>query len=249
VTRGEGRPEPRVQAPHRGARSEAQPSEGNRTKLRHNRVELALHSLRAGEGGALLLLHGLGERSPARVPLELARWPGPIFALDFTGHGESTVPRGGGYTAEVLMGDVDAALRHLGSATLVGRGIGAYIALLSAGARPKLVRGAVLRDGPGLAGGSARPGTPQIPMPDPNAIAPPDPFALVELAADVRPPDYATSFARQATHLSGLERPISVCTLERPDWLRAIVEEPGVEACEVEEALAVYASRASQESR
>jgi pimeloyl-ACP methyl ester carboxylesterase len=222
---------------------------GNTTKLRHNRVELALHMLRPAEGSALLLLHGLGERSPARVPLELARWPGPIFGLDFTGHGASTIPRGGGYTAEILMGDVDAALRHLGSATLVGRGLGAYVALLSAGARPKLVRGAILRDGPGLAGGSARPGTPIVPMPDPGAVVPPDPFALVELASDVRPPDYATSFARQATHLSGLERPISVCTLERPDWLRAIVDEPGVEACEVEEALVLYGSRASAGAR
>ena len=242
--RGEGRPEPQGQAPQRGARSEAQPSEVNQVKLRHNKVELALHALRGGDGPALMLLHGLGERSPARVPAELASWPGPVFALDFTGHGDSTVPRGGGYTSEILMGDVDAALEHIGAATLVGRGIGAYIALLCAGARPKLVRGAILRDGPGLAGGSARPGTPQIPMPDPNAEAPPDPFALVELAADVRPPDYATSFARQAAHLSGLERPISVCTLERPDWLRAVVEEPGVEACECDEALAVYAASA-----
>ena len=65
--------------------------------------------------------------------------------------------------------------------------------------------------------------------------------SVVELASDVRPPDYATSFVRQATHLSGLERPISICTLERPDWLRAVVEEPGVETCELEQALGLYA--------
>ncbi|MEX2207822.1 MAG: alpha/beta hydrolase [Myxococcota bacterium] len=201
-----------------------------------------MHGLRSGAGPALLLLHGLGERSPARVPNDYASWPGPVYALDFTGHGDSTVPRGGGYTCEILMGDVDAALARIGPATLVGRGLGAYIALLSAGARPKAVRGAILRDGPGLAGGSARPGTPIVPMPDPNAKTPPDPFALVELAIDVRPPDYATSFARQATHLSGLERPISVCTIERPDWLRALVDEQGVETCELEDALASYAA-------
>jgi pimeloyl-ACP methyl ester carboxylesterase len=211
-------------------------------KLRHNRVELALHELgERQDGPALLLLHGLGERTPKRVPASCAAWPGRVLGLDFTGHGDSSMPRGGGYTAEILMGDVDAALAQLGPATLLGRGLGAYIALLAAGARPKLVRGAVLGDGPGLAGGSARPGTPVIPMPDPGAVTPPDPFALVELACDVRPPDYATSFARQATQLSELERPISVCTLERPDWLRALLEEPGVQECELADALSYYA--------
>jgi pimeloyl-ACP methyl ester carboxylesterase len=211
-------------------------------KLRHNKVELALHELRAGPGPKLLLLHGLGERSPAKPPPAAAGWLGPVYALDFTGHGESTVPRGGGYTAEILMGDVDAALAQLGSATLVGRGIGAYIALLCAGARPELVRGAILLDGPGLAGGSPRPGTPIVPSPDPGAVGPPDPFALVELAVDVRPPDYATSFARQATQLSDLERPLSVCTLEKPEWLRAVLTEPGVEETDAGAALVYYAT-------
>jgi pimeloyl-ACP methyl ester carboxylesterase len=214
-------------------------------KLRHNRVELTLHELDDSKTGpALLLLHGLGERTPKRPPAECAAWPGRVLGLDFTGHGDSSIPRGGGYTAEILMGDVDAALSHLGPVTLLGRGLGAYIALLAAGARPKLVRGAILSDGPGLAGGSARPGTPLIPMPDPGAVTPPDPFALVELAADVRPPDYATSFVRQATQLSELERPISICTLERPDWLRALVEEPGVQECELADALRHYAKPA-----
>jgi pimeloyl-ACP methyl ester carboxylesterase len=212
-------------------------------RIKHNRVDLALHALREGPGPKLLLLHGLGEHSPAQLPAEVASWLGPVFALDFTGHGASTVPRGGGYTAEILMGDVDAALAHLGSATLVGRGIGAYIALLCSGARPKLVRGAILLDGPGLAGGSPRPGTPLVPTPDPGAVGPPDPFALVELAVDVRPPDYASSFARQATQLSDMERPISVCTLERPEWLRAVLTEPGVEEADAATALVYYATQ------
>ena len=55
------------------------------------------------------------------------------------------------------MGDADVALAHLGAATVLGRGLGAYVALLIAGARPHLVRGAVLCDGPGLAGGGIGP--------------------------------------------------------------------------------------------
>ena len=47
--------------------------------------------LRADPGARpLLLLHGLGDRSPVAVPDDVAAWPGPIAALDFTGHGDST---------------------------------------------------------------------------------------------------------------------------------------------------------------
>jgi pimeloyl-ACP methyl ester carboxylesterase len=209
--------------------------------LRHNRVSLALHELRAQPGPALLLLHGLGERSPERVPAEIASWPGPVFALDFTGHGESTIPAGGGYTAEVLMADADAALAHLGAVTVLGRGLGAYVALMLAGGRPKAVRGAILCDGPGLDGGTPEPAEPAITRPDPALAAPPDPFALAELASDVRPPDYAASFARQASHLSGLAQPIAVCAHARPAWLAAVLAEPGVAATDLATALASHA--------
>jgi len=63
----------------------------------------------------------------------------------------------------------------------------------------------------------------------------------------VRPPDYASSFVRQAMHLSGLERPLSVCALERPDWLVAVLAEPGVESSELEPALAAHAAVAARE--
>jgi len=210
-------------------------------RLRHSKVELALHALRRGEGRALLLLHGLGERTPPVLPPELAAWPGPIYGLDFTGHGQSTIPRGGGYTCEILMGDADTALRHLKQATLVGRGLGAYVALLLAGARPAEVRGAILRDGLGLAGGGPTPATPTIPFPNPGAGGTPDPYALAELSRDVRPADYATAFLRQANELSGLDRPVSVCCAERPDWLAAIAKEPGALETGLGEALHLYA--------
>ncbi|MDD9933583.1 MAG: alpha/beta hydrolase [Myxococcales bacterium] len=212
--------------------------------LEHNRVQLALHALKAGEGRALLLLHGLGERSPAALPSEYSRWKGPVYALDFTGHGASTVPRGGGYTCELLMADADAALGRLSQATIVGRGLGAYVALLIAGGRPEQVRGAILRDGSGLAGGGAGATTPTIPHVDADAPAPPDPYAMVDLATDIRPPDYATAYARAAALFSGLKRPITVCTRERPDWLAAVVSELGADEASLGQALAHYAKRA-----
>src|SRR5215207_5932997 len=97
------------------------------TLLRHGKVQLALHRLSDGDGTSrpLLLLHGLGDRSPASAPAWSHDWRGPVVAVDFTGHGRSTVPRGGGYSAEMLMADADAALGHLGQATVVGTGLGA----------------------------------------------------------------------------------------------------------------------------
>ena len=211
------------------------------TELVHGRVRLALHALRETQGCALLLLHGLGERSPEKVPPELESWPGPIAALDFTGHGASTLPPSGGYTCELLLADADAALAHLRRATVLGRGLGAYVALLLAGARPAAVRGAILCDGPGLAGGGPTLLPPSIQVPPLGGERPPDPFAKVELGQDVRPPDYALQFCAQATALSGLPRPIHVCAEARPAWLAALVEEPGVAVGSLDAALATYA--------
>ncbi|MCP3985979.1 MAG: alpha/beta fold hydrolase [bacterium] len=213
-------------------------------RLPHVHVELALHTLRDAAGPPLLLLHGLGEHSPAEVPTEAQAWPGPVHALDFTGHGESSIPDGGGYTAELLMGDAAAALEYLGPATLLGRGLGAYIALLLSGARPEKVRGVVLCDGLGLAGGGREPGSLSVVFPNPVGVVPPDPFALAELARDVRPPDYATAFVRQATQLSGLDQPITVACMDRPEWLEAVAQEPGVAEATAGEALATYAKLA-----
>jgi pimeloyl-ACP methyl ester carboxylesterase len=215
--------------------------------LVHGRARLALHRLREGTGRPLLLLHGLGESSPASVPPHLASWPGPVDALDFTGHGASSRPKGGGYTAEVLMADVDAAMEHLGEATLLGRGLGAYVALLAGAARPAAVKGIILTDGPGLVGGGVRPSTPYTPPPSATASvgpAEPDPLALLELSHDVRPPDYAGEYVRLLLGGTALERPISVTTRVRPEWLVGVLAEAGDRAVDgtVAEALDRYAA-------
>lgn len=210
------------------------------TFLTHNRIELALHTLRAGEGRTLLLLHGLGEASPVDVPEYAADWPGPVAALDFTGHGASTLPSGGGYTAELVMADADIAIEHLGEVTIVGRGLGAYIALLVAGARTERVHGAVLADGPGLSGG------PSVPTSQPIVqLAPvpstPDPYAIVELGRDLRPPDYAVTFARLCVQASELDEPLIVTAAFRPEWLAAVAAEPGIgQTGSIKEALARF---------
>jgi pimeloyl-ACP methyl ester carboxylesterase len=196
--------------------------------LRNARIDLALHRLRSGSGRPLLMLHGLGEHTALAVPPHLAAWPGPVWGLDFTGHGASSLPVGGGYYCEVLMSDADTALAHLGRVTLYGRGLGAYVGLLVAGARPELVRGAILDDGPGMAGGGPLPSTPYVLSEPLEVTGTPDPYALLELALDVRPPDYATTYARQATTLSGLDTALAVCAVVRPPWLEAVAAEPGV---------------------
>jgi pimeloyl-ACP methyl ester carboxylesterase len=165
------------------------------------------------------------------------------MALDFTGHGASTVPQGGGYTAELLLADADIALRHVGAATVVGRGLGAYIALLLAGTRADRVRGVVLADGPGLSGGASVPTTQTI-VAFPGGAGAPDPYALFELGRDLRPPDYATTFARFALQASPLDAPITVVARFRPPWLAAVANEHGVReapASATSEVLAGYA--------
>lgn len=213
--------------------------------LTHSKVTLALHALRPGTGRPLLVLHGLGEDA-GRIPLDHIEWAGPVWGLDFTGHGQSSVPVGGGYSSEILMADVDFALSHIGSATLLGYGLGAYIALLAAGARPDLVHGAVLTDGPGLAGGAVHVSAhAEITSAGPRegAHTTPDPWALIELSRDARPESYVATFIRLATATSPLSEPIAMCCRVRPPWVTAAEDAPGVMTnVTVSEALSIYAS-------
>jgi pimeloyl-ACP methyl ester carboxylesterase len=211
--------------------------------LTHHHSSLALHLVRDGsDDRPLLLLHGLGERTPTTVPAVADAWPGPVYGLDFTGHGASTIPVGGGYSAEILLADADAAVRHLGSCTVLGRGLGAYVALLLAAARPDVVLGTVLGDGPGLFARSDGPGSPVPPMVDRGAVAPPDPWALAELGRDIRTPDYAAILVRMALMGSAIEQPVTVAAQVRPAWLAAVADVPGVLQADAVSALGQYAA-------
>lgn len=213
-------------------------------RLRHNRLHLALHRLRDATDTTvrpLLLLHGLGECTPAQPPEAVAGWRGEVWGLDFTGHGRSDIPRGGGYTAEILMADVDIALDHLGASTVYGRGLGAYVALLIQGARPTLVHGAVLVDGPGIVGGGVGPSAPRVTRAVPGTTTP-DPFALAELTVDVRPPDYAVDYLRLAVRYSTLGEPVTLSGRVRPPWMAALAGLPGVREMPAPDALDDYAA-------
>ena len=210
-------------------------------RLPHNRIILALHKVKEGNGRPLLLLHGLGEDATRMSTVDVT-WAGPVWALDFTGHGQSTVPKGGGYSCEILMADVDIALGHIGEATILGRGLGAYVAFLITGARPHLVKGAVLTDGPGLAGGPVHvSSTTEIADSSRTGLAP-DPWALIELSRDARPATYALTFLRLAMNGTTLDDPVAACCRVTPPWLEAINAEAGVaNGMSVQEALDMYA--------
>jgi len=176
-------------------------------RLQHGRVELELHELAArSQGQPLLLLHEL-YASGSSWGEGFAPWPGPVYALDFVGHGRSGWVKGGAYTPEILAADVDAALHHIGSAAIVGAGVGAYVALLVAGARRDRVAAALLLPGAGLAGGGPLPdfereakSVADLAVPRPSC----DPMVTF-LEHDVRPLDYVEAFAQKTRKLILLE--------------------------------------------
>jgi hypothetical protein len=103
------------------------------------------------------------------------------------------------------------------------------------------VRGAVLTDGPGLAGGATQPTSTSFLALEPRST-PPDPYVLFEMSRDLRPPDYATIFVRMAMEHSGLDEPLTVSAVVRPPWLVAVADELGVAQMPLRQALAAYAT-------
>lgn len=199
--------------------------------LRYGRVSLALEPLRPGDGAPLLLLHEL--RGCAQDwEGAVSAWPGPVYALDFSGHGRSAWLKGGAYSPEGLAGDADCALDRIGPAALAGAGLGAYVALLVAGARPEGVPAALLLPGVGLAGGGAAPDFDADRLELANAArvadvrggdGAADPRARC-LERDVRPPDYARDFAARARRLLFAEDGAA-----RPPWWQAARAGPSAE--------------------
>jgi pimeloyl-ACP methyl ester carboxylesterase len=192
-------------------------------RIRHGRIHLALHTLARRDGPTLLVLHALyGSSQDAG---DIARqWPGSVYALDFSGHGQSEPLLGGGYTPELLAADADTALACIGKASVLGSGLGAYVALLLAGSRPKLVPAALLVPGPGLHGAGPAPRHEILRHPD--EPQPQEPLgghdAYVRLLErDVRPPDYAGAFAVAARHLLLMEDDPSL-----PPWWQAVRSSP-----------------------
>src|SRR6185369_1678390 len=82
-------------------------------ELRNARVSLALHTLQAGVGPPLLVLHALGGSSDDYRAV-MPPWSGPIHALDFSGHGRSGRIYGSGYYPELWAADADLALAAIG---------------------------------------------------------------------------------------------------------------------------------------
>jgi pimeloyl-ACP methyl ester carboxylesterase len=196
-------------------------------RITHGRITLELHELTRREGPALLLLHALYGSSDdwGEAP---AVWPGPVYALDFAGHGQSDWVPGGVYYPENLGGDIDAALQQIGGAAIAGAGLGAYLGLLVAGARRDLVPAALLLPGAGLDGGGASPDF-DTPFPDLDHPAPgapehrADPLVRL-LDAYVRPVEYVEPFAHAARHVLLAEDGAA-----RPPWWEAVRRSPTAE--------------------
>jgi pimeloyl-ACP methyl ester carboxylesterase len=204
-------------------------------RITHGRISLELHTLARRDGPTLLLLHALFGSSDdwGAADDAPAVWPGSVYALDFSGHGRSDRLTGGSYYPELLAADVDVALAHIGPARIAGAGLGAYVTLLVAGARPDLVPAALLLPGAGLEGGGALPDF-EREFPDVDAWVQEagaggrcDPLVRT-LDLMVRPPDYAEAFARAARRLLLVEN-----GTPRPPWWEAAGRSPSAQRFEL----------------
>ncbi len=108
--------------------------------------DISLHYTDAGEGEAVLLLHGLGSSSEdwgLQLPVLTPRYR--VIAVDLRGHGKSSKPLGP-YSMAMFAEDVAELIEDLDivPCDVVGLSLGAMIALELAATRPDLVKSAVV---------------------------------------------------------------------------------------------------------
>lgn len=186
-------------------------------QLDHGRTSLSLVELQTGSGPSLLLLHELYGSAADWRQREIA-WTGAVYALDFSGHGASASVKGGAYFCELLTADADCALAQCDATVVAGAGLGAYVALLLSGARADQVQASLLLPGRGLVGGGELPRWLEKPRRVEDEIRPhgqADPLVSY-FESDIRPVDYAATFAAAARALIVLED-----GTERPPWWKA----------------------------
>ena len=204
-------------------------------QLEHGRVSIELHTLKSAKGSPLLLLHALGGSANGWSDAVLDWDEGPVYALDFAGHGKSGHVRGGAYYPEYFLAEADLALDQIGvPCAVIGAGVGAYVALMLAGARRQQVTSALLWDGVGLDGGGSSPDD-EVELENDDFerfiasassayAADTDPF-VAQCARDIRPLDYVKSYAAAAEplHFS----PEVDAHPMKPAWWKAAFEANG----------------------
>jgi len=98
--------------------------------------------VRAGQGEAVVLIHGVGMRSSVWLPQISDLSSGyDVLAVDMLGHGGSSLPREDNLCLEDYAAQVKAVLSHAGleKAHIVGHSMGALVALEFALSRPRQV--------------------------------------------------------------------------------------------------------------
>jgi len=109
-------------------------------------VTITVHDL-GGHGEPMLLCHATGFCARAYEPLAAELMPHfRVWALDFRGHGDSTVPANGRFDWGAMADDLLAVVEHLGAApaTVFGHSMGGGVSLLAEARQPGTLRAAYL---------------------------------------------------------------------------------------------------------
>ena len=177
-----------------------------------------VHELGRTDGPTLVLLHGFTD-SGLCWPDAVFRWQGEyrIVAPDARGHGES--PRydpatAGSNRSDAMVADVVSVLESLTGEgrelpVLVGHSMGAGIAAAVLGARPDLVRAAVLEDPPWL----------------------------TRSAGEERPPETETVHQWAKAFRDDLDAAVAKGRLEQPQWPGVELRPWGVSKAQLDPAL------------